>query len=322
MTRRAGSTAGSRSTRCTGRPGAARRTTSPRSTGPTRCSPTPTSSSGTRPRVDDGRFEIADFGLAVDGGRRRHADRQRHRAHRHERAHAGTDDRADRQGAVRQGRGRAGDRVRDDEGPRPHAPRHRVHAARPRQGDGLPEGRRQHPRDQPAPGRRTATSTSPSRTTSSAAVADALGVRSSTSSRRAATQYQQEREQWDDGNNVVALEPGVVVAYERNTYTIAKMREAGVEVVEIAGFELGKGRGGGHCMTCPLAARPDLRGRHGGQRPGHVRWVIACRRRSGRRRCCSRGRATTPASAVGSPIRRRSATSPAEPAVPTRRSAG
>ena len=54
-------------------------------------------------------------------------------------------------------------------------------------------------------------------------------------------QYQQEREQWDDGNNVVALEPGVVVAYERNTYTIAKMREAGVEVVEIAGFELGQG---------------------------------------------------------------------------------
>ena len=46
--------------------------------------------------------------------------------------------------------------------------------------------------------------------------------------------YQQEREQWDDANNTVALEPGVVVAYERNTYTIEKMREAGVEVIPIA----------------------------------------------------------------------------------------
>ena len=68
--------------------------------------------------------------------------------------------------------------------------------------------------------------------------------------------YQQEREQWDDGNNVIALEPGVVVAYERNTYTIAKMRAAGIEVITIEGFELGKGRGGGHCMTCPLVRDP------------------------------------------------------------------
>ena len=88
------------------------------------------------------------------------------------------------------------------------------------------------------------------------AVADALGVDKLQVVKTGGDQYQQEREQWDDGNNVVALEPGVVVAYERNTYTIAKMRQAGVDVVEIEGFELGKGRGGGHCMTCPLLRDP------------------------------------------------------------------
>jgi arginine deiminase len=88
------------------------------------------------------------------------------------------------------------------------------------------------------------------------AVADALGVPKLRVVGTGGDAYQQEREQWDDGNNVIALEPGVVVAYERNTYTIAKMREAGVEVVTIEGFELGKGRGGGHCMTCPLLRDP------------------------------------------------------------------
>lgn len=65
-----------------------------------------------------------------------------------------------------------------------------------------------------------------------------------------------EREQWDDGNNTLALAPRLAVAYERNTVTNAALEAAGIEVVRIAGSELGSGRGGPRCMSCPVRRDP------------------------------------------------------------------
>ncbi|MGF1714907.1 arginine deiminase [Photobacterium chitinilyticum] len=84
------------------------------------------------------------------------------------------------------------------------------------------------------------------------AIEKALGVDQLNLITTGGDSFEAEREQWNDANNVLTVKPGVVIGYERNTYTNEKYDKAGITVLPIPGDELGRGRGGARCMSCPI----------------------------------------------------------------------
>ena len=164
-------------------------------------------------------------------------------------------------GPARPHRPRGADRA----GARDHAPRHHLHAGRHRQDGRLPQRRRLAGRVHGHPDRRPADEREADGDLVLevakpepflVAAAKAMGIDTLEQIDTGLDPVTAEREQWDDGNNTLALAPRVAVAYERNDETNARLEDAGIEVVRIAGSELGSGRGGPRCMSCPISRDP------------------------------------------------------------------
>ena len=149
-------------------------------------------------------------------------------------------------GAARGGAGRP-----DLPGPRDDAPRHRLHDGRPRRRGHVPAAGR-HARGL----RRSTPGGVGDREPFLAAAARAMEIGELRVIDTGLDPVTAEREQWDDGNNTLAIGPGLVCAYERNTETNQRLAEEGIDVVLIAGSELGTGRGGPRCMSCPVLRDP------------------------------------------------------------------